>query len=297
MLSRTHITIYMDAGVYPVARWGIERAAAHGATVRRFPHQDAEVLRRQLRRAGRQQSRPVIVTDGFCPGCGTLAPISAYVDSVQEYDGLLILDDTQALGILGRAPGLNAPYGWGGGGSLRWSEVASPHVLAISSLAKGFGAPVAAITGSTILIEQFEERSETRLHSSPPSVAALHAAERALTVNQSHGQTLRQRLARLVHRFRQQLAEIGLSTIGGLFPVQTLSFHPGLDPQRVHERLLQLGIRTVLRRGHHGSSPRLSFLLNARHRTCEIDQAVEAVADATKSMSLHVKNPNVTTRR
>lgn len=28
-LARGRVAIYMDAGTYPIARWGVERAAAH----------------------------------------------------------------------------------------------------------------------------------------------------------------------------------------------------------------------------------------------------------------------------
>ena len=46
------------------------------------------------------------LADGLCPGCGGAAPIADYLQIVRARGGLLILDDTQALGILGlsRAP-------------------------------------------------------------------------------------------------------------------------------------------------------------------------------------------------
>ena len=49
-----------------------------------------------------------------------------------------------------------------------------------SSLAKGFGTPMPLLAGSASVIRRFEEHSETRIHCSPPSLAALHAAEHAL---------------------------------------------------------------------------------------------------------------------
>ena len=50
------------------------------------------------------------------------------------------------------------PTASGGGGSLRWHGVFGPHVIVGSSLAKGFGAPLAALCGSRALIDRFREQ-------------------------------------------------------------------------------------------------------------------------------------------
>src|SRR5262245_51588111 len=49
MLAGERVAIYPDAGIYPISQWGVERAAARGAPVRKFPHHDAEALRDQLK--------------------------------------------------------------------------------------------------------------------------------------------------------------------------------------------------------------------------------------------------------
>jgi 8-amino-7-oxononanoate synthase len=276
MLPCDRVVIYLDVGTYPVARWGVERAAARGVPVRTFPHHDPDALRRRMGADLRRGRRPLVVTDGSCPDCGRAAPLSAYLECVRSGGGRLILDDTQALGILGRSPRPTAPYGEGGGGSLRRSGVAGPDVVAISSLAKGFGAPMAVLAGGNKLVSWFEAASETRAHSSPPSAAVIRAAEHALAVNGEWGDALRLRLAGLVARFRNLLEEVSLSAAGGLFPVQTLRPVAGVDAVALHGHLLRLGVRAVLRRGG-GTGKLVSFLITARHRPPEIDRAVEAL--------------------
>jgi 8-amino-7-oxononanoate synthase len=223
------------------------------------------------------------VTDGFCPGCGKPAPLAAYLENTRAFGGQLIVDDTQALGILGHSPGPGAPYGTGGGGSLRWSNVVDPDMLVGSSLAKGFGVPVAVLAGSDTLIRRFEAQSETQVHSSPPSIAVIHAAEHALVVNQEAGDALRLRLAQRVYYFHERLAGVGFSAIGGLFPVQTLTPIPEVDAVLLYERLLRLGVRTVLRRSHNGHGPLISFLITALHNQTDIDRAVDTLARALRS--------------
>jgi 8-amino-7-oxononanoate synthase len=278
VLAKGRVAIYMDAGTYAIAHWGVERAAACGVPVRRFPHQDTEALRQQLRQDARSGLQPLVVADGFYPGCGGPAPIAACLEAARGYGGQLILDDTQALGIFGHSPGPGAPYGRGGGGSLRRRNVSGPDVLVVSSLAKGFGVPVAVLAGSEAMVRRFEASSQTRVHCSPPSAAVIHAAEHALALNEECGDNLRLRLAQLVRHFHSKLKEIDVSVKGGLFPVEALVPAPGLDAKTLYERLLQCGIRTVLHRGRNGHRPRISFLITVLHRQSDIDHAVDALA-------------------
>ncbi len=282
MLVRRRVAIYLDAGGYPIARWGVERAAARGVPVCTFPHHDPEALRRQLRQSAASRLRPVVVADGFCPGCGKSAPLRAYLDCVRTCGGCLILDDTQALGIFGHSPEPQAPYGKSGGGMLPHCNISRPDVLVVSSLAKAFGAPVAVLAGGKTAVEGFESNSETRVHCSPPSVAAVHTAEHALAVNRQQGDALRWRLASLVACFRQRMAEAGFSFRGGLFPVQTLVPSPDVDAVDLHDQLLRAGIRTVLHQARNGHGARVSFLITARHLPQEIDLAVDPLAEALR---------------
>src|ERR1700722_3277672 len=277
MLSRHRLAVYVDAGTYPIARWGVERAAGRGVPVRGFAHHDAEALRTKLRHHGQGQLRPVVVTDGFCPSCGKPAPLRSYLDSVRASGGWLVVDDTQALGIFGDSPGPDAPYGRGGGGMLPHAQISGPDVIAVSSLAKAFGAPLAVMTGSREAVKDFEQNSQTRMHCSPPSLAVIRAAEHALTVNRAHGDRLRLRLARLVTRFRHRAAQAGFRFTGGLFPVQTLAPVREGDALAVHERLLPHGVRSVLHHAAEGDGLRISFLITARHTPQEIDRAAAAL--------------------
>lgn len=278
IFAKNEVVIYLDAGAYPIVRWGVERAASLGVPVRTFPHYDIEALRRMLRQDGLRCRRPLIVSDGICPACGKPAPVAKYLECIRSLGGQLILDDTQALGILGHSPCVDAPYGRGGGGVLRWNNIAGhPDVLVISSLAKGFGVPVAVLSGSRAMIELFKAKSKTRVRCSPPSIAVVHAAEHALKVNRTKGDVIRLRLAQIVRYFRKRLKEAGLSAAGGLFPVQTLSLISDMDAVALHEQLLKLGIKTVLHSGRHGCGPRISFLITARHSLSDINRAIDVL--------------------
>lgn len=263
LMARRTGAIWIDQATYPIARWGTDRAAAAGTPVRLFPAHDATALRKAL--AGARGSRPVVVTDGYCPWRGRPAPLREYARSVAAANGLLVVDDTQALGVLGA----------GGGGSLRDLGLDGHGIVLVSSLAKAFGAPLAMLGGSREFVDEFRQSSATLVHCSPPSAAVLAAALRALEINRRMGDVLRRRLARRVLRFRQLAADLAASA--NLFPVQPLRLAPYVDARAVHRALVRRGVRPVLHRDPSGGGPRISFLITARHRLSEIDRAAECL--------------------
>jgi 8-amino-7-oxononanoate synthase len=276
MLAGPDVAIWIDEAAYPIARWGTDRAAALGVPVRVFGRHDAAALRRAM--GGTGPARPVIVTDGYCPVRGTQAPLVEYARCAATGNGLLIVDDTQALGVFGRRAEGSGPYGGGGGGTLRYFDLRDPRIVVVSSLAKAFGAPMAMLGGARALVGKFLENSATLVHCSPPSAAAISAALRALGLNRRLGDALRRRLAERVVRFRRGVPDL-LST-GSLFPVQALKLPEWIDARALYRSLLGSGVRAVLQRGPSDGAPRIVFVLTARHRLSEIDRAAEVLADA-----------------
>ena len=139
---------------------------------------------------------------------------------------------------------------------------------------------MAVLSGSRKMIQQFQSQSETLVHCSPPSVAALHAALHALRLNHTEGESRRQQLFRLVENLRQQLRKIGIPTTGGPFPVQTITNIPERTIFTIHRLLHKQDIRTVLHRGSGTRTPRLSWLITARHQIGDILRAVRILATA-----------------
>lgn len=274
MLAEQKVAIFLDTGAYPIAGWAAAAAAARGVPVHRFGAAGPAGLARLVR--GERKRRPVIVSDGLCSPCGCRVPVARYLEIVREAGGLLVLDDTQALGLLGQRPDHSEPYGHGGGGSLRYLALGGPDIILVSSLAKAFGVPLAALSGSRGLVAQFRATSKTRIHTSPPSFVSLLAGQRALALNETEGDRRRARLVQRVRQFRERLAAGGLTTRGGLFPMQSLQLPERLDARLFHQKLLAGGVRSVLREGCLGR-PTVTFVLTARHARVAIDRAASII--------------------
>jgi 8-amino-7-oxononanoate synthase len=156
----------------------------------------------------------------------------------------------------------------------------SNRLIVGASLAKAFGVPVAVLAGSAAMVDEFEGKSATRVHCSPPSAAVISAALRALAINRWRGDTLRMRLARQVLRFRRGLRRLGLLAIPGLFPVQPLRLPNHINAETLGEDLSRCGVEAVLNRGERGKNAHISFVLTARHRSLQIEQALGHLEDA-----------------
>ena len=271
-LAEQDVDFFADRGVYPISRWGLELASARAKGVQWFRHHNPESLRQVLRSARR---RPVVVADGYCPACGAHAPLGDYLALVREHGGLLVLDDTQALGIFGhRKADQASPYGCGGGGSLQFLEVSGKDIVLMSSLSKAFGAPVACLLGSSNFIRAFSAQSRTRMHCSPPSTAVIRAGLHALEMNRQTGDLLRRRLFDRVRAFRSLLLMRKWTPAQSWFPVQALE-HP--DAPAIQEHLLSRGVKALLQKAAEGKETRVTFVLNAKHKWDELGEVARAL--------------------
>ena len=278
ILANRDVSIFLDRGAYPIAHWGAERAAISGVRVRTFPPHNVTALRWALSSAGR--NRPVIVTDGFSPSSGTAAPLADYADLAGSRGGLVVVDDTQALGVFGSSGVGGSPFGKGGGGSLQKFGLTTSGIVVVSSLAKAFGVPIAMLGGSAALVKEFREDSQTRVHCSPPSAAEVGAAFHALKENRRVGDAVRCGLGQRVTYFRRGLKSLGILASRTLFPVQPLRLPHDMNVRAFYEELLEGGIQSILHRNPDNGDVQCSFVLTARHRLIDIDNALESLIHA-----------------
>jgi 8-amino-7-oxononanoate synthase len=311
VLAQDEWMIFQDDACYPVLGWGVERAAALGVPVQRFGAHAAGQLAALVAQAGAHGWRPMIVAEGYAPSLGRAAPLAQYAALAAQYGGFLVLDDTQSLGLFGHGGSAAQPWGFGGGGSLRAQQVAGPHIIVGSSLAKAFGAPLAVLAADARLIRRFEQQGQTRQHSSPPNLAALRAAQQALRDNHSRGDALRSHLWQLLQQWWQGVAALGLGSHGGPFPAQTLALLPAStrapapgwqdsaepDWADLHRHLQDRGIAGVLRQvqlGPHGLSPpaaaqaprwQLSFIFTAEHGKLQVAHLLAQIGNWLRQRS------------
>lgn len=278
--------VFQDSLLYPVGELGAKMAGLSGFPLFVFAHLDAGALYQMIQYYLPGRRRPIILTDGLCPVCGRPAPLRRYIQLIDERDGWLLIDDTQALGILGKQPDRRQPFGKNGGGSLAYLGVDHPRVVLVGSLAKGFGVPVTQLSGSSATIGRFRNISSSRVHQSPPSVAVVHAMENALRLNRLSGRQRREQLWKHIRYFRNALNKAGIQTGGGIFPVQTIRWSRQEATLWVYHQLRKQGINVVLTHPHHKQyKAEISFLIRADHTRAMLDRTVSIIRNLFNHVS------------
>ncbi|WP_315817251.1 aminotransferase class I/II-fold pyridoxal phosphate-dependent enzyme [Paraflavitalea speifideaquila] len=229
-LRHRPVHLFIDEKVYPVSRYGIEKLLLSNIPVHPFRHFDAAHVSDLIRRNSAPSKIPVIVSDGWCPACGTAAPLQQYAATVKPLNGCVIVDDTQAFGVLGAGKQVRRPLGKGGGGLLRWQSNSTNTIITIVSLAKGFGVPMSVISSTQAFIESFARHSETRVNSSPVSQAHLQAAMNAFRINRQEGDERRAVLWRNINLLRTLLQQAGIKVQGVYFRYNPSGASPGIKP-------------------------------------------------------------------
>jgi len=279
MFAQEGRPLVLDSGAYTIACDAATHAKGLRAVVVRCKHYDVSVARLLARRHTGGPG-PIFIVDGWCPGCGRVAPIRGLAAVAASCGGRLVIDDTQALGVLGRRTS-RSPFGIGGGGALRWSGTTAGGIIVVASLAKAFGAPLAILSGPSYDIERFRAAADLRAHCSPPSNAALAAAARALAMNATTGQALRRSLSHRVLLFRTLLARRGVPLVGTLpFPVVSIPLAGQRTARRVQRNLRTLGIEAVVHVAQCGSGVHLSLFVSARHDPRMLVRTANALSSA-----------------
>lgn len=179
--------------------------------------------------------------------------------------GLLLLDDTQTFGLLGKSPSRYMPYGEAGGGLLPWAGIRSDKVVLITSLAKSLGTPVAVLSGSHAVLECFRQQSKTRLYCSPASPVLVRHALRTLQVHARQGGQQRRKLLGNIRLFRHLLTALGMRLEGGsLFPLQKLVLQQAPHCMQIFHAVRRYGIEPVITRSQQGACA-VTFILRADH--------------------------------
>ncbi len=260
--------IFIDRKAYPIAKWGMQGALKKKNSVFYFNHSLLDGLSKEIHLVLKGR-RPIIVTDSWCLECNKAAPVNKYLKILRPYDGLLVMDDTQALGILGRQPNNKMPYGYGGGGVVPWLGIQDENIILGSSLAKAFGAPVAVLSGSSKIIQQVKERSLSRVHCSPPSMANIQSAWHALNINHIEGDYRRYILLQRIRQFKKGLQEESIKATKGIFPVLKVITSNSAQSKLLLKKLKKKGVQAILTVDQQKQT-QVTFLFRADHLEEEV---------------------------
>lgn len=188
----------------------IDAARLAGASLRRYPHGDAEGALRQLR--GNAEGAAMVVTDGVFSMDGDVAPIRALALIARVQHATLVVDDAHGVGLLGDD----------GRGSVAAAGLGVHEVpLQVVTLGKALGGEGALVLGDSAHIEHLKQNARPYIYTTASAPAAAAATRAAVRLAQREGWR-RQRVFTNLARFRDGMRTAGFELPDSASAIQSV---------------------------------------------------------------------------
>ncbi|MFA5663068.1 glycine C-acetyltransferase [Castellaniella sp.] len=247
----------------------------------RYANNDMADLRSQLQAARDGGARHILVaTDGVFSMDGIVANLGAICDLADEFDALVMVDDSHAVGFMG-AEGRGTPEHCGVQGRV--------HLLT-GTLGKALGgASGGYVAADARVVDLLRQRSRPYLFSNTLAPAIVAASRQVLTLLRgSEGARLRERVQHNGRLFRRQMQALGFHLVPGEHPIIPVMLGEAALAARMADALLEQGIYVigfsypVVPKGQ----ARIRTQMSAAHTPEDIEHAVQAFAQVGRAMGV-----------
>jgi glycine C-acetyltransferase len=233
----------------------------------RYANNDMDDLRKQLEAAGDARYK-LIATDGVFSMDGIIANLPGICDLADEFEALVMVDDSHAVGFVGP----------NGGGTLDHWGVQDRVDIVTGTLGKALGGASGGYTsGRREIVSWLRQRSRPYLFSNTLAPVITATTLRALRILEESGE-LRDQLRENSRYFREQMTAAGFDLAGEGHPIIPVMLGDAQLASDMADKLLERGIYVigfsfpVVPRG----AARIRTQMSAAHTIDQIDQAVSA---------------------
>jgi len=209
---------------------------------------------------------------------GTIAKLNEICDLAEKYDALVMIDDSHAVGVLGRH----------GRGTHEYRDVMGRVDIITGTLGKALGGASGGYTsGRKEIIEILRQRSRPYLFSNTLAPAIVATSLKVLEIL-SASTDLRDKLQSNTGYFREQIAKLGLDVLPGEHPIVPIMLGDAVLAQKMAEKLLEKGVYAigfsypVVPKG----AARIRTQISAAHNRGDLDFAIEKIAEVKKELEI-----------
>ena len=254
----------------------IDGARLSRATIKVFPHRDAEAARAIVQTLPRERRR-LIISDGVFSMDGDLGVLPALCDVADEFGCIMMVDDAHASGV----------FGTNGRGTIDHFGLHGRVDIQVGTLSKAIGALGGYVAGSQALIEFLYHRARPFLFSTshPPAVAAACLA--AIDVLESEPQLI-ERLWDNTRFFKRGLQSLGFDTGTSESPITPVIVGDAALAMKLSDVLFDngvfaqgIGFPTVPR-----GKARVRTIVTATHTRDELQFALDCFAKVGRSLGV-----------
>lgn len=239
-------TIFLDSRAHKTIYDGCQLARHHGATVKRFAHDDPADLESLLKKD--RNSPRLVCMDGVNSMTGNAPDIRGFAKVARDYDALLYIDDAHGFGVIGqRDPTELCTYGTRGNSIVRHYGESYDNIILVGGLSKAYSSLLAFIACPTRLKSMLKVAAPPYLYSGPSPVASLATVLTGLRVNEARGDELRLSLHRKTAKVLDCLRELEIATPNesGL-PIIEIPLAKHQDVDEVGRFLFERGVYTTI---------------------------------------------------
>lgn len=232
-----------------------------------FKHMNMKHLRKKLELHQNKRTR-LVVTDGVFSMDGDLAPLDEMVALCNEYDAMLLVDDSHASGFIGKT----------GRGTHEHYDVIDGIDLITTTFGKGLGgASGGCVSGRRELIELCRQKARPYLFSNslaPPIVSGSIKVIDLITASTER----RDKLEWNTNYFRKGMEEAGLNIRPGETPIVPVMLYNAKLANDMARDMYAEGIYVI---GFcfpvvPAGASRIRVQLSAAHEKAHLDKCVEA---------------------
>jgi len=243
----------------------------------RYKNNDMEDLRAKLDAAKGCRIK-MIVTDGVFSMDGYIANLKAICDLADEFDALVLVDDSHAVGFMGKT----------GRGTHEYCGVMGRVDIMTGTLGKALGgASGGYVSAKREIVELLRQRSRPYLFSNTLAPAIAGAS---LEVIKMLGDTTeyRDRVHENTSYFREKMEALGFDLLPGTHPIVPIMLYDARIATEFSARLLEKGVYVtgfsypVVPRG----KARIRTQVSARHTKEDLDAAIDAFSEVKIEMGI-----------
>ncbi|MBM3965597.1 MAG: glycine C-acetyltransferase [Planctomycetes bacterium] len=200
----------------------------------RYKNNSMDDLQAKLEEAKNARFR-LIATDGVFSMDGTIADLASVCQLADEYDAMVMVDDSHAVGFVGKH----------GRGTHEYCGVMDRIEILTGTLGKALGGASGGYTsGPAEMVELLRQRSRTYLFSNTIAPPVVAGAIRALEMV-SESTELRDKLESNTRLFRSEMTRRGLNILSGTHPIVPVMMGDAALAGRVAQAMLDEGVYVI----------------------------------------------------
>ena len=245
----------------------------------RYKHNDMADLRKQLeaaRKAG--ANKMVVVTDGAFSMDGTIAQLDAICDLADEFEALVMSDESHATGFIGK----------NGRGVHEYRGVIDRVDIITGTLGKALGGASGGFTAARKeIVDILRQRSRPYLFSNTLAPSIVGASIEVFNML-SETTALRDKLEENTRYFRDKMTAAGFDIRRGEHPIVPIMLYEAPLAQKFADQLLEKGIYVigffypVVAKGQ----ARIRVQISAAHDIDQLDTAIAAFSEVGRRLGV-----------